>query len=162
MAITFFWLTFLATCFYALLRGGAPERIGAGIFITGFVLTGLTVSSMAGQAYRSAELGVLAVDGAMLAAFLVLALRSQRFWPIWMSALQAVQVAGHLTKIAYPDLMPWAYGIAQALWSYPMMALLIAATWRHSRRMATHGADRSWRDYSLRSSQDLPPAGPMV
>lgn len=160
MAIPFFWIALIVCCLYALTRGGAPERIGAVIFIVAVILTGLAVSSMEGQAYRSMEVGLLLVDGAMLVAFLILALKSTRFWPVWMSGLQAVQAAAHLPKLADPELIYWAYGAAQALWSYPMMALLGAATWRHQRRIKQLGADKPWRTSSSRSARLPQATGP--
>lgn len=160
MTVPFFWTAFLVCCLYALIRGGAPERIGAAIFIAAVILTGLAVSSMEGQAYRILEVGQLLVDGAMLVAFLVLALITTRFWPIWMSGLQAVQVAAHLAKLADPELIYWAYGVGQAFWSYPMMALLGAATWRHQRRLKQFGADRPWRTFSSRSARQPQASGP--
>lgn len=160
MAIPFFWIALVACCLYALIRGGAPERIGAAIFIAAVIFTGLAASSMEGKAFRSPEFGLLMVDGAMLVAFLILTTTSSRFWPIWMSGLQAVQVAGHLAKLADPGLIYWAYGVAQGLWSYPMMALLAAATWRHRKRLKQTGVDSAWRNSSWRSVRPPPRSGP--
>lgn len=158
MAIPFFWIALVASCLYALIRGGAPERIGAVIFILAVLVTPLAASSMQGKAFRTPELGLLLIDAAMLIAFLALTLTSSRFWPIWMSGLQAVQVAGHLARLADPGLIYWAYGVAQGLWSYPMMALLAAATWRHRERLRRFGVDNAWRNSSRRSAPS--PGGP--
>lgn len=145
MAVLFFYFCLLACCTYALWRGGAAERIGAGIFIAGFILTG--VASWRPN-FRSIDVGIFTVDTLMMVAFLILATRSTRYWPIWMAALQAVQVAGHFSRLADQAMIPWVYAVAQALWSYPMMALLILATWRHHRRLKAFGTDSSWRPSS--------------
>jgi hypothetical protein len=55
-----------------------------------------------------------------------------------------VEVAGHVAR-ASPIVMPYAYATILAIWSYPMLLLLIAATFRHQRRIAKIGSDPSWR-----------------
>jgi hypothetical protein len=138
------FLTCLAACCsYALWRGGAPERIGAIIFIMATTLTVAAATSLR-PAFRSLEAGILVVDTVVFVAFLLLALRSRRFWPLWMTGLQAVQVAGHAAQLASPEMMPWAYSVAQGIWSYPMMALLVAGTWRHQTRLGLKGPDTPW------------------
>jgi hypothetical protein len=146
-----FFSVFLLCCGYALWRGGVPERIGAGVFIAGMLFSRLSASS-ARPSFTSVEAGILIVDAAMLAAFLVLALTSRRFWPLWMTAFQLVQVAGHVARFANPDMMRWVYAIAQGIWSYPMLALLAGATWRHQRRLRLFGLDESWSRSSPRST----------
>jgi hypothetical protein len=133
----------LVCCGYALLRGGAPERFGAGIFL---VATASTVLAASGPASRfgSVELGILIVDVGMLLALSILALRAERFWPLWVTALQLIGAAGHAIKLADPEGFPWTYAFALAFWSYPMLLILALGTWRHQMRLAKFGVDRSW------------------
>ena len=149
-----FFLVLAACCTYAFWRGGTPERIGAAIFIVVTILTGLAASS-ARPSFASMEAGILLVDTGMLFAFLLLALFSRRYWPLWMTGLQAVQVAVHAAQMASPEMMPWVYAVAQGIWSYPMMAILILGTWRHRRRLKLYGADEPW----LSSSTTSPRSG---
>jgi len=130
----------LSCCGYALLRGGAPERIGAAIYTVG---TGLTILARGEAAFRfgSVEIGILIVDVAALIAFLLLALRAQRFWPMWMTAFQAIGTAGHLAKLADPEMIRWAYAFLLGIWSYPMLLLLAIGTWRHQQRLKQFGSD---------------------
>ncbi|HEV2816490.1 MAG TPA: hypothetical protein VGW40_04615 [Allosphingosinicella sp.] len=143
----FFNALLLACCGYAFLRGGAPERIGAAIFAIG---TGLTVVAASSPATRfaSLEVGILIVDGAALVGFLILALFAERYWPSWLTALQAIGTAGHAIKLADPEGFPWAYAFALAFWSYPMLLLIALGTFRHQRRVAKFGVDRSWSSFS--------------
>jgi hypothetical protein len=143
---------------YALLRGGAPERIGATIVLVGSLLTLAAVSSLA-VSYASVETGVLLVDAATLVAFLILALRAERFWPIWLTALQLIGTTGHVIKLVEPDIIPRAYAFAAIFWSYLMLPLLALGTWRHQQRLARNGVDKSWSTFSGRSGPP-PPTGP--
>lgn len=144
----FFYVLLLVCCGYALLRGGAPERIGAAIYAVG---TGLTVVALQEAAirYGSVEVGALIVDMAALIAFLVLALRARRFWPLWIAALQAVGTAGHLAKLADPELMRWAYAFLLGIWSYPMLLLLAIGTYNHQQRLRRFGSDPAWSPHKV-------------
>jgi hypothetical protein len=147
-----FLLVWLGCCAYALIRGGAPEKIGAAIFLAAALLSAV-LEEPAGSRFDSVETGVLLVDLAVLAGFVTLSLTADRFWPIWMSGMQGVQVLSHFAIAVNATVIPWAYWNAQTLWSYPMLILLAAATAWHRFRLRTRGADPSWRR-SWRSSTD--------
>jgi hypothetical protein len=145
-----FYSLLAASCLYALLRGGPPERIGAGIFAISALLSTAAVSAHPIR-YISIEVGVLAVDLAMLAALLALALRAERFWPLWVSALHIIGTAGHAVKAFDPEVLRLGYAFAMAFWSYPMLLLLVAGTWCHRKRLKRNGADISWSSSFARS-----------
>jgi hypothetical protein len=146
-------------CGYAFLRGGAPERIAAAIFVVGTALTRIDTLYF-GRGFGAIEVGVLAVDLGCLVAFLVLALRAERFWPLWLAALQVIGTAGHAVKLLAADMIPWGYAFLLAAGSYPMLLLIALGTYRHQQRLARHGADPSWSTFSARSGR-APPAGPI-
>ncbi|HYJ29169.1 MAG TPA: hypothetical protein VEW25_02360, partial [Allosphingosinicella sp.] len=141
---------------YAFWSGGPPERIGAAIFLVGSVLTYLAGSAVR---WSSVEVGIFAVDVAGLVAFALLALRAERFWPLWLTVMQAVATAGHVVKLVEPDVLRWGYAFALAIWSYPMLALIVAGTWCHRRRLKRYGADISWSS-SFARSETRPNARP--
>lgn len=145
----------IACCGYSFMRGGAPERVGAAIIAIGSVLTYVAMSNPATN-YRSVEADAFVVDLACLVAFLILALRAERFWPLWITALQIIGIAGHAVKLADPGTIRQAYAFALAFWSYPMLLLIVLGTWRHQQRLARFGFDRSW----VGSRGDPPPAPP--
>jgi hypothetical protein len=155
----FFDLALLGCCGYAAWRGGSPERVGAAIFVAAVVFTRIAVSGAATR-YSSIEAGILVVDTLTLAALLVLALRANRFWPLWVTALHVIGTAAHAVKLVDPTVIRWAYAFALAFWSYPMLFLLVIGTWNHQRRLARNGVDKSWSSSSDRSER-RPPAGPI-
>lgn len=155
----FFDFVLLVCCGYAFWRGGPPERIGATIFVAAVVLTRVAVSGAATR-FSSIEAGILFVDVATLVALLALALRANRFWPLWVTALQTIGATAHAVKLADPEVIRWAYAFALAFWSYPMLFLLALGTWNHQKRLAKYGVDKSWSNSS--GPSDLqPPAGPI-
>ena len=123
----------LAICLYAWWRGGADERIVALTCLAGTVATLLVVSPLR-QRYASLEEGLLLVDLAVLAGFITVALRSKRFWPLWVAGLQLTTSIGHVLKGVDQDLLPKAYGAALQFWSYPILIILLVGTYRQHRR----------------------------
>jgi hypothetical protein len=114
----------------------------------------LTQLAVAGATSRfsSVELGILAVDVVMLLGLLGLALRAERFWPIWAVAFHLISTAGHAVKVVDPAVLRWGYAFALAMWSYPMLALLAIGTWNHQRRVKRTGVDVSWSSSFDRSA----------
>ncbi len=129
----------LAVCLYALWRGGADERIVAATCLAGTVATMLTISPLP-QRYLGIEEGTLLVDLAVLGGFVTVALRSKRFWPLWVAGLQLTTSLGHILKGIDQQLLPQAYGAALQFWSYPILLILAAGTFRRHRRLQRQAA----------------------
>lgn len=123
---------------YAFWRGGRDERLAAGICLAGALASKLLVSPLE-QRYFMVEPAIMAIDLAMLAVFVHIALRSERFWPLWIAGLQLTTMLGHVLKAVGGDLIPRAYGVALGFWAYPIILILAVATWRTGRRW--HGGD---------------------
>ena len=129
----------LAVSIYALWRGGTDERIVAATCIAGTAATMLAISPLA-QRYEGVEEGLLLVDLAVLGGFVAVALRSRRFWPLWVAGLQLTTSLGHLLKGVDQDLLPQAYGAALQFWSYPILIILAVGTYRARHRLVREGA----------------------
>lgn len=151
MSLAFFLIVQFAACFYALARGGGPERIVAGTLLA-TIPPSLLLRSYGPILFEGVELGVLAIDIVLAVIFLIVALRAHRFWPIWMFALHATGMLAHLARALAPGATPWAYAFLLAFWSYPMLLLLVLGTWRHCQRLTANGADPSWRNSSRQST----------
>ena len=131
MRLLIFHALLVGACGYAWLRGRYDERlIATACIIANFASFGLR------SQYYDIELGVLVVDVLTFAVFTYVALRSDRFWPLWISGLQLTTSVAHSLKALEPDLFPIAYAYALRSWSYPILLILAIGTWRsHKRRM---------------------------
>ena len=123
----------LGSCGYAWFRGRADERVVAAVCVIASLASLALISSFA-TLYSDLEVGVLLVDIATLAAFTYVALRSERFWPLWVSGLQLTTSVAHFLKVIDPTLVPIAYSAAARMWSYPILIILAVGTWRSQRR----------------------------
>lgn len=140
-----FDMILLLTCVYAWLRGDRPERCAAVLLLAADGLTILLVSEPAIR-FRTTELGIVAVDTALLAALWWLAVRSTRWWPLFLAGLQLDAVACHWVRLLAPDILPRSYFNAVAIWAYPMLFLLGVGAWRHNQRQRLFGMDPPWKD----------------
>jgi len=128
-----YWSLLALTCGYALARGRGDERFAALVCIIASILTPVVLSPIA-ERYTHIESGELLIDCAVLAAFTLVALRSDRFWPLWLAGLQLTTSLAHFLKAIHLDMMPQAYAAAEKFWSYPILIILAVGTWRGHRR----------------------------
>lgn len=147
MRFALFLFMMLATTGFALWKGGLPERLVAGIFLAG--ATGSMVFRVPYQtAYGAINLEVWIVDVAMLVLLSWIALFAERYWTIWLSSFQLVQVVSHLPELLIPKLLLNVHITIISLWVYPMLLILFVGTWRHMERVRQTGSEPSWSDFS--------------
>lgn len=128
-----FWALLLICCGYALLRGRKYERLAALLFLAASVLSFLAHMHLrAGYAVMNA--GEVAIDTAVLAALIAIALASDRFWPLWAAGFQLVGSMAHVLKVVDATFAPWGYAVAARFWSYPILVVLLIGSWRQYHR----------------------------
>jgi hypothetical protein len=131
-----FWTLLLLTCGYALWRGRKYEQLSALIFISASVASVLARSALH-ENYSAVARSDLVIDLLVLIALVAVALRSDRFWPLWVAGLQLTISLSHVLKAIQPDLLPLAYAAAERFWSYPTLIILFIGAWRqHQRRIS--------------------------
>ena len=109
--------------------GGLDEKLAA----MGFVVATLASNLANTTEYAHTETGVLLIDLALLAGLLVLALRSDRFWPMWAAAFQLVGTMVHIASMTETGDFAWAYAVGLIFWSYPVLIALMVGTWLEAR-----------------------------
>lgn len=134
-----YWLILFLVCGYAFWRGRTDERVVAGVCLVASIISLLSLTRWHAR-YTDVEIGLLAVDLVTLATFVLVALHSSRFWPLWVAGLQLTTSMGHLMKAMESDLLPVAYGAALRMWSYPILLILVIGTWRGHRRALREAA----------------------
>lgn len=138
-----FYAIQLAASGYALLRGGAPERLTGLALLVAAVSTGIVERNVP-SLFSGLELGVMIVDLMLLAVMIVITLSADRFWPAWVTALHALGTGAHLARAISPDVIRLVYALLSAAWSYPIVLLLVIGTARHSQRIRARGWDLDW------------------
>lgn len=128
-----YWIVLLLVAAYAFLRGKVDERMAAAICIVATIATKVVHTPLSSR-FTEVEFGVMIVDMAALAAFIAIALRSDRFWPLWVAGLQLTTTLAHLFKVVDFALVPQVYAAAARFWVYPIFLIIVIGTWRSHRR----------------------------
>jgi hypothetical protein len=129
----YYTILFLVSVF-AFWCGRTDERVAAAICVLATFASNIVYEPR--DAYAGVEMGVFIVDATTFVGFTLIALRSERFWPLWLAGFQLTTVFSHLLKAVQLDLMPQAYAAAARFWAYPIFLIIVVGTWRSYRRRA--------------------------
>lgn len=132
-----FWALVILICAYAWWKGRSEERLAATTCLLATIATHFVISPVAVR-YSRVEDGLVAIDIAVLAAFVGIALFSRRFWPLWASGFQLTVSLSHIMKEVDLQLLPRVYAAAAVFWSYPILIVIVVGTWR-TRHKADQG-----------------------
>ncbi len=118
-------------CGFALWKGGKPERIGGAAMLLAWIIQPFTVDT---KDWLDPQYAAFATDAPLLAVLVWLALRGDRWWPMWASAFQFLGMLMAVIIAVDPRVRPLAYMTALGLWSYLAVIALVVGTWREARR----------------------------
>ena len=131
------WLAILATSAFAFWKGGAPERVGAGLllFVAIFVLVINTFLPISSRAVPR-----LASDGVMALGLLVLVVVYASLWLGAAMLLQAVQFSLHAYYFVVSKPMDLTYYVVNNLVTVGVVLCLLIGTvihWHRERGMVS-------------------------
>ncbi len=127
LLVVIFYFTLMCTCYYVYLRGGYTEKVTMTVLLVGSLLSAAAVIYFDDHWARAGHY-VLLIDCVALFILVSIALKSKRFWPMWVAGFQLPGVVTHIATLVDPHIVPKSYAIAQGLWIYPMMIVLIVGT----------------------------------
>ncbi len=146
-----FLILLLMASFYALWKGGGPERVMASILLA-LLVTDQSLHLLIPVQFITVDTVHLATDLIAAAATFTLAMFAHRFWPLVAAAVQMLPLLAHATRLADVSMHPIAYLTMQVAASWLLPPLLAVGTWRHQTRLKRNGSDQSWQPSSLQSS----------
>lgn len=113
-----FWSLTIIGCLYAALLGSRDGRWAA-LLITSASLLSIPAALLSGGWART-EHALFTVDALLLVGLLTLAMKSDRYFPIWMAGFQLISVLTHLSTLMAPDFAPKIYRALGSLWAMPI------------------------------------------
>ncbi len=126
-----FNLVLLLCAAYASAAGGKTGISGSIIFIAATLLT--IAANRIDPSWGDTAYGIFAVDAACMVALAVVAMKSNRFWPIWALGFQIGAVGTHIATIWMPEIVPRAYQALATFWSIPILWVMVVGTRRDRR-----------------------------
>jgi len=117
-----FWGLTLTCCGFAAGYGGWAGRWIAGLYVAACL--GTLAALLTQLDWHHTHYAIFAVDTALLVALIAVALRSDRWFPVWFAGFHLVAVISHLASIVAPGFAPKIYFLLQGFWSVPMLFTL--------------------------------------
>ncbi len=111
---------------YACVFGGKTGIAGSLTFLLAALLS--YWAAYANPDWDSTLYPLFLVDLGCLIALAGLALKSNRYWPIWACGFQLVAVATHVGTMLVPDIVPKAYQAMQSFWAVPILMVMAIGT----------------------------------
>lgn len=133
----------------ALRWGDAPERAcAATLFVMTYGDAAYHALLLQGPVYGTVDIWHLFIDLGVAAAFIAIAFRANRVYPLWLAAFQLVSVISHFARELTETLPKLAYGLMTYVPYYVVILVMALGLWHHARRQGRYGPYRSWRTSS--------------
>lgn len=140
----FFLVALLAVCAYLCLSGGRTGRWTALIAL----VTAVAAQIVAVTAHSVPELQfrMFLCDLVTLAAFGTIAMMSNRWWPLWITAMQFNTVLAETAILLSPVFRYTFFYAMSTIWAVPTMTAMVVGTFldsRHDTRAARPNPSRN-------------------
>jgi hypothetical protein len=123
--VAIYYGVLLLTVAVAVRRGGPLEKWAAFTALLASVCT--TILSPTPQ-WTDIEINIFVIDLVALASFWFIALRTQRFWPYWITGWQLIAIFGHLQKLMFSEILARPYALLSKYISYPFLLVILYAS----------------------------------
>jgi uncharacterized membrane protein YhdT len=138
------WAFLLAGVALAVWRGAAPERKIAAILFGMWAVDQLYHAiSQRELVLRQTDIAHAIIDSVVFLAMLPVALRANRFYPLWITGLQLLTLISHIVRALSPEVLTGAYAILAFAPSYLITIAFLLGVVAHCRRQ--------WKANRLRS-----------
>lgn len=130
-SVAIYYIVLLTTVAVAIRRGGPFERWAA---YTALIASVLTSALAPFPAWTDLELNIFVIDMLVLLSFWFIALKTQDFWPYWITGWQLIAIFGHIQKFLFAEISAWPYWLLSVYISYPILLLIMYAASSSSRK----------------------------
>ena len=121
----------LITVAVAMWRGGRLERWAAYTALLASVFTSILVPY---PTWTDIETNIFVIDVLALMSFWIIALKTHRFWPYWITGWQLIAIFGHVQKLMFSEILERPYALLSMYISYPILLVILYASGSAKRR----------------------------
>ena len=130
-SVVIYYLVLLTTVAVAIRCGGPFERWAA---YTALIASVLTSALAPFPTWTDIELNIFVIDLLVLFSFWFIAMKTQDFWPYWITGWQLIAIFSHVQKFMFAEILARPYWLLSAYISYPILLLIIYAAGSSSRK----------------------------
>lgn len=130
-SVAIYYIVLFTTVAVAMRYGGALERWAA---YTALIASVLTSAVTPFPTWTDIELNIFVIDVLVLLSFWFIALKTQRFWPYWITGWQLIAIFGHVQKMMFTEILARPYSLLSIYIAYPILFLIIYASGSSGRR----------------------------
>ncbi len=123
-AVAIYYSVLLITVAVAMRRGGPLERGAAYTALIASVCSTL-VSPV--PEWTNIEINIFIIDLVVLISFWVIAFKTERFWPYWITGWQLIAIFGHIQKLMFSEILARPYSLLSIYVSYPILLVIMYA-----------------------------------
>jgi hypothetical protein len=121
--IIFLGLLVSAT-FCVLLFGDKEQRQIQAVLVCAYLGT-YVFFNIGIPSWLTIKFGIVILDCLAFVALTAIALRSKRFWPLWIASFQFMPLLTYAAAAYGQNLVSQALGVAQGLWGYLQLTILL-------------------------------------
>lgn len=130
-SIAIYYIVLLTTVAVAATRGGPLERWAA---YTALIASVLTTVVTPFPTWTDMETNIFIIDLLVLLSFWYIAMKTQRFWPYWITGWQLIAIFAHIQKMMFPEILARPYSLLSIYIAYPILLLILYAAGSSGRR----------------------------
>lgn len=130
-SVVIYYIVLFITVAVALRRGGPFERWAA---YTALIASVLTSAVSPFPTWTDIEFNIFVIDVFVLLSFWYIALKTQSFWPYWITGWQLIAIFGHIQKYMFAEILARPYSLLSVYISYPILLLIIYAAGSSGRK----------------------------
>ena len=123
-AVAIYYSVLLITVAVAMRRGGPLERGAAYTALIASVCSTL-VSPV--PEWTNIEINIFIIDLVVLISFWIIAFKTERFWPYWITGWQLIAIFGHIQKLMFSEILARPYSLLSIYVSYPILLVIMYA-----------------------------------
>lgn len=118
-----FWTLMILCCGYAALFGGREGRMMAALYVSAVILT-VPAQLVQRDWGTGMNVPVFIVDLGLMIGLYVFAMRSNRYWPLWVAGFHIITLTAHLATLATPTYGSRVYYGLATLWAVPKLLVI--------------------------------------
>ncbi|HWW57830.1 MAG TPA: hypothetical protein VN047_13150 [Sphingopyxis sp.] len=130
-SVAIYYIVLFITVAVAISRGGPFERWAA---YTALIASVLTSAVTPFPTWTDIEVNIFIIDVLVLLSFWFITLKTQSFWPYWITGWQLIAIFAHIQKMMFSEIMARPYSLLSVYISYPILLLIIYASGSSGRK----------------------------